>query len=127
MDRYFTPVLGAAIVALLAMLVYQGADARRSAPVLTTPYQAVLMANGSAFFGKLENAGSPFPVLREVYYVRSQVNQETKEVKNALIKRGSEWHAPDSMTLNARHIMLIEPVKPDSQMAKLIEEAGRKP
>ena len=127
MDRFLTPILGAAVVALLAMLVYQNSDTRRSSPALTTPYQAVLMANGSAFFGKLENAGSPFPVLREVYYIRSQVNQETKEVKNALIKRGNEWHAPDSMTLNARHIMLIEPVKPDSQLAKLIEEAGRKP
>jgi hypothetical protein len=126
MERFLTPILGAAVVALLAMLVYQGSDAGRSAPVLTTPFQAVLMANGNVFFGKLENAGSPFPVLREVYYIRSQVNQETKEVKNAMIKRGSEWHAPDSMTLNARHIMVIEPVKPDSHMAKLIEEASKK-
>lgn len=127
MDRYLTPILGAAVVALLALLAYQNSDATRSPPVFTTPYQAVLMSNGSAFFGKLENAGTPFPVLRDVYYIRSQVNQETKEVKNALIKRGNEWHAPDSMTLNARYIMLIEPVKPDSQLAKLIEEASRKP
>ena len=126
MDRFFTPILGAAAVVLLAMLVYQGSDARRSAPVPTTPFQAVLMANGSVFFGKIENTGPSFPVLREVYYIPSQVNQETREVKNALNKPGSERHAPDSMTLNARHIMVIGPVKPDSQMAKLIEEASKK-
>ena len=99
---------------------------RSAAPALTTQYQAVLLANGNVFFGKIENPGSQFPVLRDVFYVRSQVNQETKEVRNTLVKRGSEMHAPDSMALNARHILLIEPVKPDSQLAKLIDESSRK-
>ncbi|MRR14093.1 hypothetical protein EG833_01415 [archaeon] len=90
---------------------------------LTTEYQAVFLDNGQAFFGKLENPDSTYPLLKEVFYIQRQVNQETKEVKNILIKRGSEWHAPDQMHINSSHIVLIEPVGPNSQVAKLIKEA----
>ncbi len=37
-----------------------------------------------------------------------------------------EWHGPDRMILNATHILFIEPVSPDSQVAKLIEDAQKK-
>ncbi len=114
-------LFGSAIVALLAGLLYQNARVHAE-PELTTPFHGVLLTNGQAFIGRLEKAGSAFPVLREVYYVRSQTNPETKQVVNALVKRGQEWHSPDAMILSASHIVLIEPVKPDSQMGKLIEE-----
>ena len=82
---------------------------------LTTEYQAVLLTNGQVFFGRLEDAGSAFPVLTDVYWVRSEVNQQTKQVANTLVRRGGEWHAPDRMVLNRQHILVIEPVKPDSK------------
>jgi hypothetical protein len=87
-----------------------------------TTYQAVLLDNGSAYFGKLQGAGTDYPVLTDVYYVQSQVNQETKEVKNILVRRGNEWHSPDRMVLNARHIVFMEPVGPNSTVAKLITQ-----
>lgn len=90
---------------------------------LKTDYQAVFLDNGQVFFGKLENAGSSYPSLRDVFYVQGSVNQETKQVKNILVKRGSEWHGPDRMYINAGHIVLIEPVSPDSKVAQLIKEA----
>ena len=88
-----------------------------------TEYQAVFMDNGQVFFGKVENAGSPYPVLRNVYYIRQQVNQETKAVTNILVKRGSEWHGADRMYINNTHIAIIEPVSPSSQVAKMIKDA----
>ena len=87
-----------------------------------TTYQAVLLDNGSVYFGKLQGVGTDYPVLTDVYYVQSQANQETKEVKNTLIRRGNEWHAPDRIVLNARHIVLMEPVGPNSTVAKLIAQ-----
>ena len=87
-----------------------------------TAWQAVLLDNGSVYFGKLQGAGTDYPVLTDVYYVQSQMNQENKEVKNILIRRGNEWHSPDRMVLNARHIVLMEPVGPNSQVAKLIAQ-----
>jgi hypothetical protein len=126
MHRLLLPLLGVAIVALIAPLTWQHFATRQAAPQFTTPYQAVLLANGSVFFGKIENPTSEYPVLRDVHYIRSQVNPETKEVANTLIKRGQEWHQPDVMILNARHVMVIEPVAAGSQVAKLIEESSRK-
>jgi len=112
-------VTGTAMILLAACRT--GADIR-----FETTYQAVLLDNGSVYFGKLQGAGTPYPVLTDVYYVQSQVNQETKEVKNILIRRGNEWHAPDRMYLNARHIVLIEPVGPNSKVAELIAQDKKK-
>jgi hypothetical protein len=90
---------------------------------MTTPYQAILLTNGSAYFGQLEGLGTPYPVLRDVFYVQSTQNPDTKQVSNILVKRGKEWHAPDRMILNANMIVLVEPVSPGSRVAQLIAQA----
>ena len=119
-------LIATVIALLLAVLVYQNAR-KDMAPEFTTPYQAVVLVNGQAFFGRLENINSQYPVLRDVFYIQSQTNPETKQVNVSLVKRGGEWHAPDRMILNKQHVLLIEPVKEDSKIAKLIEEQSRKP
>ena len=96
---------------------------RNSAVQMTTPYQAVLLSNGAAYFGRLEGLGTPFPVLKEVYYVQSRQNPDTKQTVNILVKRGKEWHSPDRMILNANMIVLVEPVSPTSRVALLIAQA----
>ena len=89
----------------------------------TTPYQAVLLANGSAYFGKLEGYGTPHPVLTEVYYIVTQTNPDTKQSNNVLVKRGKELHEPDRMYLNPTQIVYVEPVGPNSKVAQLIAQA----
>lgn len=118
-------MLAAAMTVLLAILVIQNARSR-VIPELSTPYHAVLMVNGQAFFGRIENLDTQYPLLRDVYYVQSQTNPETKAVTNVLVKRGREWHTPDRMMLNRNHVLLIEPVKQDSQVAKLMDEQNKK-
>jgi hypothetical protein len=89
-----------------------------------TEYQAVYLDNGQIFFGKLSDSGSSFPILRDVFFVQTQTDPAKKESKHLLFKRGSiEGHHPDFMRLNARHIVVIEPVAPDSRVAQLIREA----
>jgi hypothetical protein len=109
---------GAAIA--LGVIRYRSLDA--GAPPLTTDYQLVLLDNGQAFFGRLERFSASYSILRDVYYIQSQVDPETKQSKNTLVKRGREWHEPDSMIVDARHIVLVEPVSPTSTVAKLIKE-----
>ena len=88
-----------------------------------TAYQAVLLTNGSVYYGKLEGLGGPFPVLRDVFYVQAAADPNTKQTTSVLIRRGKEWHAPDYMVLNANHILLVEPVTAGSRVANLIAEA----
>lgn len=89
-------------------------------------YNAVLLDNNSVYFGKVADLGTDYPVLTDVFYIQSAVDQETKKQSNILVKRGKEWHAPDKMVLNARHIIMIEPVTDGSTVAKLIAPANGK-
>jgi len=92
----------------------------------STEYQAVFLDNGQVFFGKVSDTGSPYLTLREVFYVQTLVDQDKKST-NILVKRGSEWHNPDFMRINPRHVVVIEPVGTDSRVAQLIREAKAPP
>jgi hypothetical protein len=96
-------------------------------PELSTPYHAVALANGQMYFGRIEALGADYAVLRDVFYIQSRVSQDTKQVANILVKRGGEWHAPDRMIINCQQVLLIEPVKEDSQVATLIAEQNKQP
>jgi len=98
---------------------------RPSTVQFTTPYQAVLLTNGSVYFGRLEGYGSISPILTDVYYVVSQTNPETKQVSSSLIKRGKELHEPDRMYLNPNQIVFVESVGANSKVAQLIAQAPR--
>ncbi|MBZ5724380.1 MAG: hypothetical protein LAP87_05225 [Acidobacteriia bacterium] len=87
-----------------------------------TAYQAVLLTNGNVYYGKLEGLGGAFPILRDVFYVQAATDPNTKQTTSVLIRRGKEWHAPDYMAINAAHILMVEPVTPESRVAKLIAD-----
>lgn len=115
------------ILAGLLVAVAAGLNAfrsvRGSSQQFTTPYQAVLLTNGSVYFGHLQDYTSPHPVLTDVYYIVSQTSPETKQVTNTLIKRGKELHEPDRMYLNPNQILFVEPVGTSSKVAQLIAQA----
>ena len=115
-------VVFAVLVSFGFYLVRNG-GLRGGSTAMTTPYQAVLLSNGSAYFGRLEGFGGAYPVLKEVFYVQSVQDPQTKAVSNILVKRGKEWHSPDRMILNANMIVLVEPVNPNSRVAQLISQA----
>ena len=89
----------------------------------TTPYQAVLLANGSVYFGHLQDYDTAHPVLTDVYYIMTQTNTQTKQTSNVLVKRGKELHEPDRMYLTPNQIVFVEPVGPSSKVAQLIAQA----
>ena len=86
-------------------------------------YQAVLLDNNQVYFGKISGLGTEYPVLTDVFYIQSRMNEQTKQTSNVLLKRGKEWHAPKKMRLNNSHIIMVEPVSKGSTVARLIEEA----
>jgi hypothetical protein len=112
-------VIAVVALAITGFKIYQ---APLRTPSFNTPYQMVVLANGQAYFGKIENYGSQFAALTNVYYIQTQVDEDTKKVSNTLVKRGKEWHAPDRMILNTQQILFVESVAPDSEVSKLIQE-----
>ena len=123
------------IIVLIAVLVgmvaagvtaYYSQHVSRTKVELTTPYQAIQLNNGAAYWCKIEGLGTPFPVLKEVYFIQRVQNPETKQVTNTLLKREAEWWQPDRMIVNANDIVFVEPVNPNSRVAELIAEAKQK-
>ena len=122
-------LLLAVITILLAVLTLHTGAAAPNKIEFHTPYQAVLLNNGLAYFGKVESQDSIFLTLSDVYYIRSGVNQGASSKtppQNVLVKRGKEWHEPDRMTINLQSIVFIEPVSATSQVAKLIDQSKSK-
>jgi hypothetical protein len=117
-------IIGLAIVALLAAIVYQN-HRRFHTPLLTTPYQAVVLANGNVFYGRIDHLGSDHPVLRDVFTVRSEPDPQTQRPRYVVTKRRDGTTGADHLIFPAAAIAFIEPVHPDSTIGKLIEAAGR--
>ena len=106
--------------------VWLAGRARTVRPRLDAPFQAVLLDNGQVYFGKVSGLGSAFPVIQNVYYIQRGTNPETREASNVLIRRGYEWHGPESTMISASHIVMVEPVGPNSRIAQLIAEQEKR-
>jgi len=110
------------VVAFLTTLGYLNLR-ERALPLFDTPYHMIMLSNGTAYYGQVEKSTPGHVILSQTYYVQQQVNQKTRERSSLLIKRGKEWHQPDRMLINRDHIVLMEPVYPDSQVSELIIQA----
>src|SRR5438093_13506298 len=112
-----------ALLVIVACAVLDRSPASRTAPKFRTTYQAVVLDSGQVFYGRLEGFGTAFPVLREVYYYQQVINTEKHQFGSLLLKRSKQLHGPDYMVLNARHIIMVESVTPDSTTQNAIIEA----
>ena len=112
------------------IILFPGCDIKSDQKInIDTEYKAVFLDNGQVFFGRIEEAGRSYLVLKDVYYVQSQLferEKDRREVTNILIKRGNEWHGPDRMYINLHHITYIEPVASSSRVGELIKEQSKK-
>ncbi len=128
MNKVFTVVTICLAVAVIVLaLVIAKVDSAGSAPGFHTPFQAVLLDNGQVYYGKLSGVGSRYPEMTDVYYIVRTEDATTKQVKNVLVKRGKELHAPPVTFFDAQHIVMIEPVGTSSEVAKLIQQSESQP
>jgi hypothetical protein len=120
-------ILGVGLI-VGAVGVWVGTSRRASAaePRFDVPFQAVLLDTGLVYFGKISGMNTPYPVLRDVYYIQTATNAQTKQTSNVLIRRGNEFHGPEFTVLEARHIVMVEPVGKNSKVAQLIAEQESK-
>lgn len=128
MNKVFSVItICLAVAVIILALVIVKVHSAGSTPSFNTPFQAVLLDNNQVYYGKLSHVGSRYPEMTDVYYIVRTEDAATKQVKNVLVKRGKELHAPQMTFFDARHIVMIEPVGTSSEVAKLIQQSESQP
>lgn len=90
-------------------------------------YQAVFLAGGQVFFGKLQEQGDHYFALSDVFYLSVP---DQAGAQGQLIKRGNEIHGPkDPMIIPVNEVLFIENLRDDSQVTTAIRKfkAGELP
>ncbi|MBI3046646.1 MAG: hypothetical protein HYY86_03880 [Candidatus Harrisonbacteria bacterium] len=101
-------------------------------PSLTFPavdrnkWQAVFLANGQVYFGRLREVNREYVLLKDTYYLRVnqqlQPSQQQQQQIN-LVKLGNEIHGPeDTMYIPKSQINFWENMRDDSSVTQLIKQ-----
>ena len=116
-----TVVAWIVVPAIIGVLL--GANMERSSLPFVGSEQisAVILVDGQAYFGHLEEPiGSDSVVLRDAYYFQD-ARSSTTLLPLALVKRGGEAHGPaDGMRIRRAEILVIEHVGSGSAVAAAI-------
>lgn len=116
------------------MLWSRSSSTQGKAAIEKDKYQAVFMAGGQVYFGKLEVLGDSYLKLSNVFYIQSNASSsetgnegkdpQTNNTDNnmQLIKLGEEVHGPeDAMIINRDQLLFYENLKPDGKVSQLIQ------
>ncbi|MGZ6240815.1 MAG: hypothetical protein ACXWMF_13375, partial [Syntrophales bacterium] len=82
------------LVLTVAFLMLQGCGGDKKLD-FKTEYQAVLLADGQAYYGKVDKIEKDFLILSDVYYVQRNPASGAGESQAIMVKRGKEPHGPD--------------------------------
>ncbi len=118
-----------AILSLAVSFFLYSFNPNESKYVTTDKYQAVFLANGQVYFGKLRVVTAKYYSLDNIFYLNTQSQDQTKtedasKASNfTLIKLGCELHGPsDQMVINRDQVTFWENLRDDGQVAKTIAE-----
>ena len=110
------------VVPVLAGALVSGNIDVRSLPFIGTEREtAVLLLDGQAYFGHLDDSGETGTlVLRDVYYFQDAKSGPTG-LPVGLVLRGQEAHEPaDGMRINRDKVLAVERVRPESAVGQAI-------
>jgi hypothetical protein len=132
----FIVVVGSALL-LAAVALWIGTGNYKSAEakeVNTAQYQAVFLANGQVYFGKLTDVNNKFMVLNDVFYIENQSsgdnNQNSSASTNYTLRKlgATELHAPeDKMVINQEQVTFWENLKDSGKVVTKIKEYKKNP
>ena len=110
-----------ALPLLAGLFLSANVDARALPAIGAERETAVLLLDGQAYFGHLDDSGeSGTLLLRDVYYFQSATGGPTG-LAVGLVRRGTEAHVPaDGMRINRDKVLAIEQVGPGSAVALAI-------
>lgn len=119
------------IIAVIILLACYFFGAQFSMSMKTKGYQAVFLANGQVYFGKL-TASSGWLKLTDIFYLQTSqplqqtsgsalVNDPNQNIQ--LVKLGSELHGPmDEMYIGRKEVLFWENIKDDSKVVDAINK-----
>jgi len=133
MSKKATSIVVVALLIVIALaLGAKYSDKIPGANKNSQKYMAVTLDNGLIYFGNLKNKTSQYVTLENAYFAQQNAewvkpedrkkDQEYNQPQYLLTKVGdTEVYGPDStMKINRDHILLIQDLKPDSQVIKTI-------
>ncbi len=107
-------IVGIGILGGIARFIYQAAGP-------DSEYKAVLLTSGDVYFAKVEAGFGHYLTLRDIYYPQVPETQPGQQPQIRLIKFGNEIHGPqDEIRVNRDHVIMIQPLRLDSQVLKTI-------
>lgn len=93
-------------------------------------WQAVFLANGQVYFGKLELSGRDYVTLTNIYYLQAPQGLQQAPAPDAappnlnLVKLGAELHGPeDRMVIAQDQVLFWEDLKDSSKVVQAIANA----
>lgn len=125
-SRSKLPVVGGV---LLALLIVAGIVAysvwSRTSGLVNSQYQAVFLANGQVYFGKLHNVNGSYVKISNVYYIQDASGATAQDAiagKNIeLVRLSKAVHGPkDEVVVNRDQVLYFENLDNEGQAAKLI-------
>lgn len=116
----------AAALLVLALIRFFGSSDTLGSGINSGEYQAVFLANGQVYFGKLTAPGGNFYYLRHVYYLSTLAAPLSRKTPTQqLIKLGGEIHGPeDLMIINRSQILFVENLKRNGKVTQAILQNG---
>jgi hypothetical protein len=107
-------IVGIGILGGIARFIYQAAGPGNE-------YKAVLLSSGDVYFAKVEGGFGHYLTLRDIYYPQIPETQPGQQPEIRLIKFGNEIHGPqDEIRVNREHVIMIQPLRLDSQVLQTI-------
>lgn len=126
------------ILASIAVTIFIGLAIRNGVGtseslVDANKYQAVFLADGQIYFGKLTNVDNRYAELTDIYYLQVEQQQAEAPIEGqepvapqsrvSLAKLGDELHGPeDRMLINTDQILFWENLKDDGRVVEAITE-----
>jgi hypothetical protein len=125
-ERDFVRVAGrwlrwALVPAIVGAFVSANVDVRALPLFGPERESAVLLLDGQAYFGHLDDSGETGTLLlRDPYYFQD-AKGGTTNLAVSLVKRGGEAHQPaDGMRINRDRVLAVERIRTDSAVARAI-------
>lgn len=128
----FALLVGSAIL-IAALSLYVGIKNEpvsvEAAQVDTAKYQAVFLANGQVYFGKIKALTNDVVVIDDIFYIEAQSGTQQNNSNYTLRKLGtSELHSPeDKMIINRAQVTFWENLKDSGKVVTAINEYKKNP